>query len=166
MKDHILAALKEQFDHWEALLASNVQFIEQYTLSDWTTKDVITHLWAWQQISVARLEAAVFNRDPKFPTWVEELGEDWEENADHTNASIYKNYHEQSWSRVHQNWRDGFLRLLESVDKISEPYLLATGEYPWLNGYSLASILIASYDHHQEHYDKLLAWLQEHGKKG
>jgi len=31
------------------------------------------------------------------------------------------------------------------------------------NGYSLAFILVASYDHHQEHLEKLLAWLTEHG---
>jgi hypothetical protein len=34
--------------------------------------------------------------------------------------------------------------------------------YPWLKGYSLASILVASYDHHQEHLGKLLDWLQEY----
>ncbi len=37
------------------------------------------------------------------------------------------------------------------------------GRYPWLRGYSLAFILVASYDHHQEHIEKLLAWLGEHG---
>ncbi len=164
MKEHILAALREQFNRWEELLASDEQIADLYTLSDWTTKDVMTHLWAWQQISVARLEAATLNRKPEFPKWVTESGKDWEENADQTNAWVYKNYHEQPWSKIHQNWKEGFLRLLELGDKIPEADLLNGDKYPWLEGYSLAFILVASYDHHQEHYDKLVAWLKEHGK--
>lgn len=30
-----------------------------------------------------------------------------------------------------------------------------TERLPWLKGYSLAFILVASYDHHQEHFEKL-----------
>jgi hypothetical protein len=35
-----------------------------------------------------------------------------------------------------------------------------------LNGYSLAFILVASYDHHQEHLEKLSRWLQDHPGQG
>ena len=31
--------------------------------------------------------------------------------------------------------------------------------------HSLAFILVASYEHHQEHLEKLLIWLQEHESK-
>jgi hypothetical protein len=53
--------------------------------------------------------------------------------------------------------------LLELGSQVSQPELLASGRYPWLGGYSLADILIASYDHHQEHFEKLRAWLREDG---
>lgn len=164
MKEHILAALREQFDRWEELLVSmnDEQITTLYVFPDWSTKDVIAHLWAWQQISIARMEAALRNREPEYPKWIARLGEDWEENFDQTNALIYKNNHDKSWAEVHQNWREGYLRLIESGDKVTEINLLGTGIYPWPGGYSLALILIASYDHHQEHFDKLTKWLQEH----
>ena len=157
MKDHILAALREQFESWDELLASLSE--EQITSPqfdfDWSIKDVIAHLWGWQQISVARMEGGVNDQEPKFPKWITELGDIWEEDANQTNARIYQNFHEQPWSKVHQNWREGFLRFLELGDKISERDLLDSDRYRWLRGYSLAFILVASYEHHQEHLEKI-----------
>jgi hypothetical protein len=164
MKDHILRALREQFNHWEELLLSMGE--EQLTSArfdhDWSIKDVIAHLWAWQQISIARMEAAGLDREPELPKWIAELQTDWEDNANHTNAWVYETYHQQPWPNVYRAWREGFLRFLELAKPFSEKDLLDGDRYPWLKGYSLAFILVASYDHHQEHLEKLLAWLQEH----
>ena len=163
MKEHILTALREQFNRWEELLVSLSD--EQITVPrydfNWSIKDVIIHLWAWQQISIARMEAAVRNQEPQFPRWLTELDEDWEENASQTNAWIYQTYHEKPWPEVYQNWRKGFLQLLELGKPISEKDLLDGDRYPWLKGYPLAFILVASYDHHQEHLEQLLAALHE-----
>ncbi len=163
MQDHILTALSEQFNHWEELLASMSE--EQITApdlpSDWSLKDNIAHLLAWRQRSIARLEAARFDREPEFPKWLPGLEPDAEGNTAQTNVWIYETYREQPWSTIHQDWQAGFLRLLELGGAIPERDLLDASRYPWLAGHPLAFILIASYDHHQEHLEKLLAWLQE-----
>jgi hypothetical protein len=167
MQEHILAALREQFNRWEELLAtmSEEQVTTPHLPSTWSLKDVIAHLRAWQQRSIARLEAARLNREPEFPRWLAGLDPDSEGTIDQTNAWIYAANRERPWSQVHQDWREGFLRFLELGQGVPERDLLDTGRYPWLQGYSLALILVASYDHHQEHLDKLLAWLQDHGAK-
>jgi hypothetical protein len=167
MKGHILTALREQFNSWEELLASlsDEQITAPHFDHNWSIRDVITHLWAWQQISISRMEAAALNQELKLPKWIAELPGDWEENANQTNAWVYENYHEQPWSKGHQNWREGFLRFLELGERVPEKDLLDAGRYPWLKGYSLAFILVASYDHHQEHLGKLLAWLREQENK-
>lgn len=164
MKEHILAALREQFNSWEDLLASmsNEQITAPHFDFDWSIKDVITHLWGWQQISTARMEAAWQDREPEFPKWVIELQGVWEENADKTNAKIYETNHQKLWSEIHQNWKDGFLRFIELGNEISEKDLLDGDRYLWLKGHSLAFILVASYDHHQEHLEKLTDWLREY----
>ena len=157
MKDHILLSLREQFERWEHLLAmlSEDQRTSPRFELDWSIKDVLAHLWAWQQISIARVEAAAQNREPELPRWIVNIGEDWEENADQVNALTYEMNHEQPWAEVHQKWKEGFLQFLEAGEGISERDLLDGGRYPWLKGYALAFILIASYDHHQEHFEKL-----------
>jgi hypothetical protein len=163
MKEHILTALREQFDRWEELLASLSD--EQITTPrfdlDWPIKDVMAHLWGWQQISIARMEGGLHDREPEFPKWVMELQGVWEEDANQTNARIYEINHEKPWTEVHQNWRDGFQKFLELGDKISERDLLDGDKYPWLKEHSLAFILVASYDHHQEHFEKMTDWLRK-----
>lgn len=162
-KDHILAALQEQFKSWEELLASLSE--EQVTAPNfdlgWSIKDVMAHLWGWQQISIGRMEGGLQDREPQFPAWVNELGKVWEEDANQTNARIYDINHEKPWSEIHQNWRIGFLQFLESGNQLTEKNLLDGDKYPWLGGYSLAFILVASYEHHQEHLEKLINWLEK-----
>lgn len=165
MQGHILAALKEQFNRWEELLASltDEQINAPLLPSEWTIKDIIAHLMAWQKRSIARVEAALSNREPEFPQWIPGVDPNLEGNTDPVNAWIYGTYHVRPWSDVQQEWREGFLHLLESGEWISERNLLDSSRYPWLEGYTLANVFLATYDHHQEHLENLLAWLKEHG---
>lgn len=167
MKGHILSALKEQFENWNQLFGSMSE--EQITTPqfdlNWSIKDVVAHLWGWQQISIARMEGGVHNQNPKFPMWASELQTGWEENADQTNAIIHQANHLLPWSKVYLNWRDGFLRFLELGEHIPERDLLDENKYTWLSGRSLALTLLASYDHHQEHLEKLTDLQNKNEKK-
>lgn len=167
MKQHILAALQEEFDHWEELLAgmSEAHITAPHLPASWSTKDDIAHLWAWQQRSIARVDAARLDREPAFPVWPTPVDPEAEDAADPVNAWVYETYHDQPWPTLHQQWRQGFLHFLEGAAAIPEKDLLDSGRYPWLNGYPLAFILVASYDHHHEHLEKTIAWLREHGNK-
>ena len=142
MKQHILAALSEEFDVWEELLAgmSEERITAPHPPSNLSIKDVIAHLRAWQQRSVARLEAALHNREPEFPGWHAELDPDSEDSTDRINAWIYESYHDKPWSSVHQEWRQGFLRFLELGAAIPEKDLLDSVRYSWLNGHPLAFV--------------------------
>jgi len=167
MKDHILAALREQFDSWEELLATlSEELITAPAFDfDWSIKDVIAHLWAWQQISIARMEGGLQDREPEFPQWIVDSIPNWEQDADRVNALTFERNHNKSWSDISGRWREGFSQFLAAGETISERDLLDGDRYAGLDGYSLAFILVASYDHHQEHYEKLTRWLQEHEKR-
>jgi len=161
MQDHVLAALREQFARWEEVLASmsEAQIITPQLPANWSIKDEIAHLRTWQQRSIARLEAAVANREPEFPQWGPAIDPDAEGATDQMNAWMYEAHRDQSWSTVQANWRAGFLQFLELGKVIPEKELLDGGKYAWLEGHPLAFVLVASYDHHQEHLEKLLARL-------
>ena len=161
MKGHILAALREEFHLWEELLGGLSE--EQITATDlpsnWSVKDVVAHLRAWQQRSVARVEAALDGRDPVYPGWPADLDPEDEGQTEPVNAWIYESYCELPWSQVYQDWREGFQRFLQASERVAERDLLDGNRYPWLNGSPLALVLLGSYDHHQEH----LEMLQERG---
>lgn len=160
----ILVQLKSEFDHWEELLAllSEEQITASRLPNGWSIKDLLAHLMAWQQVSIARLEAAQLDTEPIFPAWRAGSAREPEE-IDQINARIYEIYREQSWLNVYQGWRDGFLRLLKLGEEIPEDDFLDTRKYSWQNGYALLAVLQGSYEHHHvDHLQSLQTWVDQH----
>lgn len=154
--------LQQVFDEWKGLLngLSEEQVCETH-LSDWSIKDVIAHLMAWQQISIARLEAALSNSKPVFPDWASVLDIDSEEFTDQVNVLIYKLYASEPWQKIHQKWEEGFTRFLKLAESIPEEDLIDKDKYPWLKGYPLSEVLRGSYEHHKEdHLEPLRKFLK------
>ena len=162
MKTHILAALREEFDQWEWVLAdlSETQITAVPNPPTLSIKDEIAHLWAWQQLSIARMEAAPHDVEPQMPQWLLNADPENEENTDQINARIYELYRDRSWTEVYRQWRTGFLQLLKIGEAIPESALLDASRYVWLRGYRLCDVLIGTYDHHHEHLKELVARLQ------
>jgi len=71
------------------------------------------------------------------------------------NGWLYAQSRDRPWPGVYQDWRTGFLRLLELAAAVPEPDLLEAGKYPWLEGYALVDVLKGSYEHHREHAEFL-----------
>jgi hypothetical protein len=163
-KQAILAALREEFGRWEELLAgmSEEEIIARGLPSDLSVKDVVGHLRAWQQRSIARLEAAVNDEEPSLPDWPEGLDPEADEDLEGINAWIHDTYKDQPWEQVYRDWREGFLRLVELAEGIPEEALFQPGRYRWLGDYRLADVVGGSYEHHEEHLGPPLAWLREH----
>jgi hypothetical protein len=155
-KQHILATIRQEFDRWEELLSrlTESQIIASHSGSR-SIKDDIAHLWAWQQRSIARMEAGLNDREPYFPDWPLDLNPDSEEDIDQINQWIYETNRDLPWSDVYQAWREGFLRFLELGEAVPEKDLLEPGRYAWFYGYPLSYVLTASQEHHQEHYEYL-----------
>jgi hypothetical protein len=152
-KQKLLQELREEFGRWEELLASmsEDQITAPQLPATWSTKDEIAHLMAWQQVSSARLEAALLNQEPDFPTWLRGLDPESEDHLDEFNARIYETYREQPWSSVHRSWRKGFLRLLNLAEAVPDEDMTDAARYPWLKGYALSAVLEGSCKHHHEH---------------
>lgn len=158
-KSQVLLMLRGEFDRWEELLASFSQeeIISPQLPTIWSIKDVVAHLWAWQQVSIARLEAARLVRQPVLPDWLAGLDPESDEHLEQFNATIYDTHCQQPWADVHQKWRDGFLRFLALAEMTPEQDLLDPQKHPWLKGYSLLAVLEGSLGHHREHREALLA---------
>jgi len=159
MKTHILAALREAFDQWAKALdglseATVTRVPEPGVMS---IKDELAHLLAWQQRSIARMEAARNGEEPKMPVWSTDAAPLSEDDVDQINARIYDFYKDHSWPTLYQEWQSGFLHFIEVSEAIAEPALLDSSRYAWLGGYSLADVILSTYEHHQEHLDRLLA---------
>ena len=162
-KEQAITALREELDRWEELLAglSEERINAPLLPSGQSIKDVIAHLRAWQQVSIARLEAALHDREPELPEWLAGSDPDSDDGLDDNNDRIYQAYRGQRWPDVHRAWREGFLQFLELAEAIPEDDLLEVGKYPWLQEYPLIAVLHGSYGHHHvEHLEPLLDMLR------
>lgn len=160
-KAEAIALLRDELNTWENILANmtQAQIHAPIVPSHWSTKDVVAHLWAWQLRSNARLEAATTNTEPRMPEWPVTLDPEVPEEPDELNAWIYEQYRDKPWPDVYQDWQNGYLKLMSLGEALPEADLLEVSKYPWLEGYSMADVLASSADHHEEHREWLVEWL-------
>src|SRR5215475_5023392 len=105
-KQGTLIALREEFNRWEELLAglSEAQITAPQLPENWSIKDVVAHLRSWQQRSIARLEAALHNREPEYPAWPAQLDPEEEGQPHDLNAWLYEKDRDRPWSSVYRDW--------------------------------------------------------------
>ena len=159
-KEQLIAQLRDVFHRWEDLLAgmSEEQITAPQPSSGWSIKDELAHLWGWQQVSAARVEAALNGNEPQYPRLAEIVDLDDEEGyVDQANAWIYETNRDKPWPSVYSDWKAQFGRFLELSEQVPESDLLHKGKYTWLENYALADVLTGSYEHHTEHLEELLA---------
>lgn len=167
-KQELIRMLTDEYQRWEGLLAGirEEQALEQQLPGNLSIKDVIAHLWAWQQRSIARMEAALGGHEPYLPRWGDGLDPDREEHLHPVNAWILETYRPLPWQSVYSSWSSGFQRFFELARQTPEEDLLAPGKYAWLQPYPLSLVLQASYEHHHdEHLLPLLEWMRETGRQ-
>ncbi len=164
-KQHILDELADIFSRWQVLLASlsEEQIHTSMAPSSWTVKDVVAHMWSWQQASVARMEAALDDRQPIYPAWWQQRLPDPDEDVDATNALLYSLNKDKPWTQVYTDWKTQFQRYLELTGRIAENDFIQPGRYAWMGKWAIADSSKGSLDHHQEHYETLTNWLLDHG---
>ena len=121
----------------------------------WSLKDVLAHLSAWQQITLARLKAASDNEEPQYPDWFPGQDPETEVDLNRVNTLIQQTWCEKSWSAVHDTWQDQFQHILSLFLLIPEEDFLAAGKFPWLPGYPLLAVLDGARSHHEEHRQAL-----------
>jgi len=163
-KKQLIEMLTKVLEGWESELArlSEEQLTTPgYVEKDRSIKDILAHLTGWQQVSVARLSAALEGRDPEYPRWSPELDVVHETNNDAVNAWIYGAYSARSWAEVHDEWRDRFHYVLQLAEAIPEEDWFVFGKPAWLGEYKLSAVVEGSHEHHQEHLDDLRSWLRE-----
>lgn len=151
--------LREELQVWDELLSkmSHEQLTVPLLSDGQSIKDILGHLHAWQQLSIARLEAARLQSEPDMPAWLHGQDPDKDELTDEYNARIQAVFRDQSWAQVYTAWRDGYRRFLELADMIPDSDLLDETKYSWLKGYNLLAVLEGSCEHHQEHRGELLS---------
>ena len=165
-KAQIIEVLRAEYDKWEKLLAhlSEEQITEPHFAGEWSIKEVLWHLHAWQQVSLARLTAAQDGTAPALPGWLAGGDPESEDDLEAYNARIAVEAWGKTWPEVHLAWQEGFLQVIKIGVAIPEADLMAPAKYPWLKGAALYEVLKGTFLHHQQdHWEPIAAKLHQRG---
>jgi hypothetical protein len=158
-KGEILSAIERERANWEALLAEvgERRMTEPGAFGDWTFKDLVAHLNAWEAHTLALLEAAAWNRPQPADPWPADL-----EGDDAINAWISEQNRDRLLGDVIEESRELYARLAEIVQMLPDEALTDPRRFDWTDGQSLGSYIVDGgyYEHlHGEHEPAIRAWL-------
>ncbi len=131
---------------------------EPGVIDDWSVKDILTHLTAWEAELVARLAQARQGKKPANTNLTPAQ-------ADELNAQWRKEYKNRPLDRVLADFRAVRGQTITQVESLAEEDLNDPKRYSWLGGAPLWEwIERDSFGHHEaEHTAQIKAWRQRRG---
>lgn len=123
---------------------------------DWSAKDLLSHLTAWEAELVTMLAQARQGRRPGFL----DLGD-----TDTLNSRWRQETRHRALDRVMADFHGVRRQTLRQVERFSNRELNDPGLYPWLDGRPLVEwIASETYEHEAEHAGHLRQWREKSGR--
>ncbi|HEX6480382.1 MAG TPA: ClbS/DfsB family four-helix bundle protein [Ktedonobacteraceae bacterium] len=125
---------------------------------DWSIKDILAHLNAWQGYLVIRLQAAARDEAPAVQGVISD--EDEGNTVDRLNADFYEESKSRSLDEVLAEFRATYRQIVEAVQALSDEDLFERKRFSWTKGNALWELVPGdTYEHYQEHIGSIREWL-------
>jgi hypothetical protein len=154
-RDEILDRIRAEQQSWRALVDSvgRERMDQPGPMGDWTFKDLVSHLAAWRNRTIGRLDAAA-RGEPEPPSpWPSELDDD-----DSINAWIHERDRDLSLDEVLADYDSSFDRLAAAIAALPEKALTDPDYFPWSDGRPLVEADFFSHLR-DEHEPSIREWL-------
>jgi uncharacterized damage-inducible protein DinB len=168
----VQAAVRDAYAQLDVLLEQmdGDRMIEPGVFDDWTVKDVLVHLTAWERLESSWIEAVLRGETPQLYAPGFEWGgvhhpKSWKA-INRYNAHILKDGKDRPLEDVLAGFRATQQRVLELVGRLPERVLTEPGAFFWLAGADRdpwRPIPIDSYEHYFEHIGLIRAWMERKG---
>lgn len=135
----------------ESILASVDPERVIYIDGEWTVKDLIGHLSAWEQAAVTSLQAYAEGEEAKLP---DQMSED---DYNHLNVARRKNFPVEKILLEWKETRDWLKQVLEEMPPDRLPGKMT---YPWGEQGSVTGLVDAMIDHELEHRQDIMGVLK------
>jgi hypothetical protein len=110
---------------------------------EWAIKDVLAHLYEWQQMFFRWYEAGLRSEKPAVPA----EGYKWSE-LPALNLHIYEAYRDLSLKQILEMFRFSHHRTMDLIAALSEADLFTPGRWPWMNQNTLTAYINANTGSH------------------
>ncbi len=158
-KQRLLDLMELKRAAWDALISqlSEEQLLQPGADGDWSVKDVIAHITAYEDWTAQQLEASLRGEAPA-PREMEQMAAEGWYDVDTRNRFMYEQCKDMPLEQVMSESEQAFNRLLQVVEALPEDRMAQT-EW-WTSGRTvLDTIPGQSFEHYDQHIDALKAWL-------
>ncbi len=153
----LVARIRSAHVQMEALLASLslAQMTRPGTEGEWSVKEVLAHLIAWERRLTRQLQAAARHESGRVPLFSADEPQD----IDQLNAQIAARAQGVSLAELRADGKRALQELVQTLEGCSEADLFEpTGLSIWLEAPALEVIAGDSYEHYEEHLASLQRW--------
>ena len=162
-KAELLDRIRTSYAAWQAAAEAIPEsaMIRPVLPGDWSAKDLVAHVAAYEQWTAAQVRAATEGREP---TPLELYGQDdvaedpqgWD--LDRQNAAIHARYRDVPLLDVLAFAERAHHDLVAALEAVPDDDVARPGAQPWTNGKSLLEVVPGqSWRHIEEHIDDLRA---------
>lgn len=154
-KTELLATIREGRDEWDAILARvpEARLTEPGVAGDWSVRDIVAHVTAWEEAATLRLQAALRGETPNHPIYFDQA-----RSIDARNAAIDARHRDQPPTEALAASRQGHVQLLAALEALPDDKL--TERYAWTADEPLWRFIAGdTYEHYTEHAATIRAWL-------
>jgi len=155
-KSALIEVILKERNALESLLLdlSDEQKKEKGVESDWSIKDLMAHIIAWERLAQDRINSALTGEPFNFPL-IE--GEDF---VDKFNASVYVENCDASLDVIEAEFQQSHQDFLKQIRDVDEEFLLKPLPFEWAKDLT-AQVLISAntHWHYLEHAESIRKWL-------
>ena len=137
-KAQLLAAIQKEYTSLEKFLAPLTagQLAHEPTPGAWTVKDILTHLYEWQQMFFTWYKTGLGGEIPSVPA----PGYKWSQ-LPALNQAIYEKHHALTPEQTLALFRQSHQNTIQFIENLTESDLTQPGLYGWMNQNSLMAYL-------------------------
>lgn len=157
-KSELLQRIQSERQRLEATLAqlSANQMTTPGVNDQWSIKDILAHITAWERRMVRWLEEAVRGEVPEMLP----AGMTWDD-LDEWNEQTYLDNRDRPLAEVLANFKSSYPQALKAVEAVSEEDLIDPHRFEWRAGKPLWEMVAANtFWHYKEHNKSIRIWLE------
>ncbi|MEN8172087.1 MAG: DinB family protein [Chloroflexota bacterium] len=155
-KTELIKTIKAERARLEDIVSTltDDQMTQTDAKDDWSIKDILAHIAAWEDLAVDRLTAAITGTSTTNP-----LIQNWDD-VHAFNAACYQENKSKTLTEVLKNFQNTYQRFLSIVNTLDDNFIAEALPFDWADGMTAFELIAAnSYWHYQEHREVLEKWL-------
>ena len=137
-------------------LLSDEDMLESGVIGEWSVKDILAHLFDWEQRFLGWYEAGLREEVPETPA----PGLKWSQ-LRILNQQIFEKHRDKKLKNVKEEFQSSFKRVLDTIEEIPENDIFEIGRYRWTGKGNIGGFILANTaNHYRWAKSRIRSWMK------